>query len=201
LFALVACQGVGGSPQNQNQATIAVNPSRLTFPTVQLGSNSSLNASLSATGAAVTVSSAQSDSSEFTVAGISLPATIPAGQSLPFTVTFTPTVAGNATATMTFISNASNSPLDQPLSGMGQAPTHWVGLIWDAAPEAVSYNIYRKRKSDPLYSQIDSANLPTSYTDNDVSAGQTYDYVVTAVNTLNQESAYSSPAQVAVPSP
>jgi TolB protein len=41
----------------------------------------------------------------------------------------------------------------------------------------------------------------TTYTDTTAQAGQTYYYVSTAVNSSDQESAYSNEAQAVVPSP
>jgi TolB protein len=41
----------------------------------------------------------------------------------------------------------------------------------------------------------------TSYTDNAVQAGQTYYYVVTAIDGSGNESAYSTEASATIPSP
>jgi Abnormal spindle-like microcephaly-assoc'd, ASPM-SPD-2-Hydin len=174
----------------------------LSFGKVTVGSSSALNASLNATIASVTVSSASSSSSEFVLSGISFPATIAAGQSEPITVTFTPNAQGTATATLTFMSDASNGPTVLSLTGSGKAPPpHWADLTWDAASGAVSYNVYRKLLTDESYTQINSGDPTAAYTDNNVTAGATYDYVVTALNAENQESGYSNVAQVTIPTP
>jgi fibronectin type 3 domain-containing protein len=55
--------------------------------------------------------------------------------------------------------------------------------------------------SGSSYTQIDSGDATTAYQDNNVTAGQTYDYVVTAVNSEGQESSYSNMVQVTIPSP
>jgi len=184
------------------QGQLSVSPATLNFGDVAVGSSSPLNGTLTATGASVTVSSASINSSEFALSGITLPKTIGAGQSTQFTVTFTPSVTGTANATLTFVSNASNSPTLQSLTGNGTPPaSHWVDLTWDASNGAVSYNVYRKLPTDQNYAQIDSSDANTAYTDNSVSAGQTYDYVVTAVDANNIESGYSNMAEVLVPSP
>jgi fibronectin type 3 domain-containing protein len=130
------------------------------------------------------------------LSGITLPITISAGQSVPFTVTFTPNAPGTASGTLTFSSNASSSPTVQTLSGTGQP---WVGLSWQASNGAVSYNVYRKLTTDQNYTQINSGDGATTYTDNNVSAGTTYNYVVTAVNSESQESSYSNMAPATVP--
>jgi hypothetical protein len=177
---------------------VSISPASLGFGTVNVGSSSSLSASLSATGADVTVSSVTSSSGEFSLSGISLPVTIPAGQSAPFTVTFTPNTAGTASANLTFLSDASNSAA-LPLTGTGQAQSHWVGLSWNPSSDAVSYNVYRKASTDQNYTQIGSGDGSTSYTDNGVTSGVTYEYAVTGVNAENQESGYSNIAQAVIP--
>jgi Abnormal spindle-like microcephaly-assoc'd, ASPM-SPD-2-Hydin len=81
-------------------------------------SNSSVTLPLSGTGTAVTsgtlavspaaggssvaVSAVSSNNSAFSVGGLSLPVTIPAGNSAAFTVTFSPQTTGTVTAALTF---------------------------------------------------------------------------------------------------
>jgi len=187
---------IGLSGTGTATAQLSLSQTVLSFGTISDGSSSSLSASLSATGAAVTVLSATSSNGEFVLSGITLPVTIPAGQSVPFTLTFTPNTAGSASGSLTFMSNASNSSVVESLSGTGQP---WVGLSWQASSGAVSYNVYRKLSTDQNYTQINSGDNATTYSDNSVMAGTTYDYVVTAVNSENQESSYSTMAQAAIP--
>jgi hypothetical protein len=193
----IALSGTGTS-----QGQLSVLPTTLSFGTVTVGASASLNGSLTATGSSVTVSSASSSSGEFVLSGITLPATIAAGQSAPFTVTFTPNASGASSATLTFTSTASNSPTTEALTGTGQAAAqHYVDLTWNASTGAVTYNVYRMLSSGSSYTQIDSGDATTAYQDNNVTAGQTYDYVVTAVNSEGQESSYSNMVQVTIPSP
>ncbi len=124
--------------------TLAVSPTSLSFGNVVVGSSSPLSGNLIASGASVTVASASLNSNEFVLSGISLPATLTAGQSVPFTVTFTPQSSGATSASLSFSSNASNSPAVQSMTGTGTAATqHTVDLTWDASAGAVGYNIYR----------------------------------------------------------
>ena len=200
LLALTACQGL--APANNNASTtLSISPASLSFGTANVGASATLSASLMATGGTITVSSATSSSGEFTLSGITLPATISTGQSAPFTVTFTPNAAGAASANLIFLSNASNPSAAQPLNGTGQAQaqSHSVGLSWNPSNGAVSYNVYRKASTDPNYTQIDSGEGETSYTDNSVSLGVTYDYAVTAVSAEDQESGYSNIAEAVIP--
>jgi hypothetical protein len=183
--------------------TLAVSPTSLSFGSVTVGSNASLNGSLTASGASVTVASASLNNNEFALSGISLPATIPAGQSAPFTVTFTPQTSGATSASLSFSSNASNSPAVQTMTGTGTAATqHTVDLTWNASSGAVGYNIYRGTVSGGPYTMINtSLDSTTAYTDSTVVSGQTYYYVATAVNSESEESGYSNLAQAAIPSP
>jgi hypothetical protein len=180
---------------------LAVSPTSLSFGNVVVGSNSSLNGSLNASGASVTITSASLNNSEFVLSGISLPATLTAGQSTPFTVTFTPQTSGATSASLSFSSNASNSPAVQTMTGTGTAATqHTVDLTWNASTSAVGYNIYRSTVSGGPYTMINtSLDSTTAYTDSTVVSGQTYYYVATAVNASSEESGYSNQATAVIP--
>ena len=180
---------------------LAVTPWSLALGNVVVGTNATLPATLSATGASVTVTSANVSSSEFTLSGLSFPVTIPAGNNVQFTVAFTPQSTGTASGIVSFASNGSNSPV-LSLSGTGTPPPiHSVALSWTASTSSniIGYNIYRGTASAGPYAQVNSSLCAsTTYTDNSVVDGQTYYYVTTAVNSNNQESAYSTPPQQAV---
>ena len=194
----VALSGTGTAA-----GTLAVSPTSLSFGNVTVGSSSALSGSLTASGAAVTVASASLSNGEFVLSGISLPATIPVGQSASFAVTFTPQASGAASASLSFSSNASNSPTVQTMTGTGTAATqHTVDLTWNASTDAVGYNIYRGTKSGGPYTMINSSlDSTTTYTDSTVVSGQTYYYVATAVNSESQQSGYSNQATALIPDP
>lgn len=80
---------------------------------------------------------------------------------------------------------------------------HTVSLSWKASSSTVAgYNIYRSSTSGGPYTRINSTlDNGTTFTDNNVQAGQTYFYVATAVNSSNTESGYSNQAEAIVPSP
>jgi len=182
---------------------LAVSPASLSFGNVVDGSSSALNGSLTASGGSVTVASASLNDGEFVFSGVSLPVTIPAGQSTSFTVTFAPQASGATSASLSFSSNASNSPTVQTMTGTGTAAAqHVVDLTWTASPSAVGYNIYRGTASGGPYTMINTSPDSTiSYTDSAVVSGQTYYYVTTAVNSESEESGYSNQAQAAIPTP
>jgi hypothetical protein len=194
---------LSGSETAVGQFNVA--PATLNFGSVRAGSRASLKGILSATRSPVTVSSITTTSAEFAVSGISMPLTVAAGQSVPFTVTFSPQSSGAAAARLAFLSNAGNSLATESLTGSGVATVpHSVTLSWAASSSAgvVGYNVYRSTVSGRSYARITSSpdgNL--SYTDSTVSAGQSYFYVVTAVDRTGAESTYSNQAQAVVPTP
>jgi hypothetical protein len=184
--------------------TLAVTPTSLNFGSVVVGSSGNQTATLNASGANVTVSSASLSDPEFTLSGLSFPFTIAAGQGASFTVTFKPSATGSASGTASFASNASNSPTVLSLTGTGTAPpTHSVDLSWTASISVVAgYNVYRSNTSGGSYSKINSAlDANTVYTDSTVLGGQTYYYVTTAVDGSGSESGFSNQAQATIPTP
>ncbi len=195
-------QLTGTSGSTQASAQLAISPTALSFGSVTVGSSATLPATLTASNAAVTISSDQSTSSEFTIHGLTLPATLAAGKSLAVTIQFSPTASGTASAKAGFISNAGNTPAVTQVTGTGVAQTsHSVDLSWDAATGSpVGYNVYRGAAEAGPFSQINSAlNSSTTFTDSSVVAGATYYYVAAAINAKGQESAYSNVAQAVIP--
>src|SRR6202162_4610678 len=182
---------------------LGVSPATLNFGNVTVGSSASLEATLTASNAAVTISSDGSTSSEFLLA-LNLPVTIPAGQSIQVTVQFKPNASGTASGKAGFISNASDSPTVELLTGTGVAPlSHYVDLSWDSGGgQLVGYNVYRGTVQRGPYQKINIAlDSPTNYTDSTVVSGTTYYYVTTEVNAQGQESGYSNVVKAVIPSP
>jgi hypothetical protein len=176
----------------------------LNFGNVTVGSSASLQVTLTASNAAVIISSDQSLSSEFEILGLNLPATIPAGQSIPVTFQFTPNDSGTASAKAGFISNAADSPTVEQLTGTGVAQaSHNVYLSWDPGNgNPVGYNVYRGNAQAGPFQEINTAlDASTNYTDYTVVSGATYYYVTTEVNAQGQESAYSNKVQAVIPNP
>jgi|GEM_PF-283760 len=87
-----------------------------------------------------------------------------------------------------------------PLVPTGLTPTagnSTVGLDWNDNSEGdlAGYNIYRSTTSGSGYTQLNGSLLTSSnYTDNSVTNGTTYYYVVTATDTNSNESDYSGEA-------
>jgi len=89
------------------------------------------------------------------------------------------------------------------LTGAGSAVQHSVTVAWDeASPAPSGYNVYRGTQSGGPYSKLNSAPLTVlTFTDNTVSSGTTYFYVVTSVAPDGSESGFSSQVTAVVPNP
>jgi predicted phage tail protein len=168
-----------------------------------VGTSKSLTATLSASGSSVKISSATSNSAEFSLAEISLPLIVAAGQHKSITLRFTPQSSGVASGRISFNSTAANSPTLESLNGTGIANgKHHVSLVWrpSASSKVAGYNVYRGAKSGGPYVRLNSAlDSTTSFTDSSVQAGSTYYYVTAAVNKSGKESHYSNQVQVVIP--
>ena len=196
--------GTGASSAGQ----LSVSPASMGIGSVVVGASGTASGSLSASGADVTVTAADTNNSAFSVSGLSLPLTIPAGQSIPFTVTFSPQASGAASGTLTFNSSAKPSTNTEALTGNGMpAPTYSVNLSWNASTSTniSGYNVYRALYGGSCgsFGKINAVlNTSTLYTDNVVVDGKSYCYATTAVNTSSQESGYSNVvSNIQIPAP
>jgi hypothetical protein len=196
--------GTGASSAGQ----LSVSPASMGVGSVVVGASRTASGSLSASGADVTVTAADTNNSAFSVSGLSLPLTIPAGQSIPFTVTFSPQASGAASGTLTFNSSAQPSTNTEALTGNGMpAPTYSVNLSWNASTSTniSGYNVYRALYGGSCgsFGKINAVlNTSTLYTDNVVVDGKSYCYATTAVNTSSQESGYSNVvSNIQIPAP
>jgi len=202
---LTACGGgtVASKTGTGNVATLSASPSNIGFGNVTIGNSSSLPGTLTAGASAMTVSSASWNGQGYSVNGISFPVTLTAGQSVHYTVTFAPQASGAASGSISFISDASNSPTMQTLTGTGtQSVSHSVDLAWDPSPSlVVGYNIYRGTTSGgPYPSKLNSSPQPTtSFVDNTVLPGTTYYYVATSLDANFVESSYSNQLKMVIP--
>jgi len=204
LVALVGCQGVTSASQANNATAgqLAVSPATISFGNVAVGSDSIKQGTLTAVSSDIKVTSAAWSGQGYSVSGITFPVTIPSGQNIAFTVTFAPESAGNAPGSITFNSDATDSAAAATFTGSGtQGSQHSVALSWNASSsQVIGYNVYRRIGSSGSYTRLNpSINTVTSYTDDAIQSGQTYDYVTTAVDSNNVESAYSNEATASIP--
>lgn len=184
--------------------TLSASPTSLNFGSVNVGDFLSLPVTITNTGTSpVTVSSITIAGSEFSLSPVSTPFTLQHMGSKQLTVTFSPTVAGAASGTVTVNSNASDPQLNIPLSGTGISNIqHSVTLTWTAStsPGIAGYNAFRSTTSGGPYTQVNSSLITvTNYLDQNVTSGTTYYYVTTAVNNQGTQSSYSNEAAATVP--
>ena len=114
----------------------------------------------------------------------------------------TATLAGTGVCNKDVVDRVKTAALGGPCV-TGQGP-HSVSLSWLASTSTnvSGYNVYRSTTSGGPYTKLNSSLLSTTaYTDINIDAGDTYYYIATAVNSSNQESAYSNQATAVVPTP
>ena len=178
------------------------NAASLSFGNVTLGTSSSLSATLTNNGNTnVTISGVSATGAGFAVNGVAPNTVLAAGQSAALNATFAPAVVGNASGTITVASDASNA-VTLSLSGSGvQVSVHSVALTWDpSTSDVVGYFVYRQPATGGSFTKLNTAPVvPTQFTDSNVQDGQSYTYVVTAIDADNNESDYSAPALASIP--
>ena len=112
--ASVALSGTGV------QGQLTANPGSVNFGSVATGSTGTQTIQLTNSGtASVTVNSATTTGTGFSITGLTTPVTLAAGQSASFTAQFAPTAAGAASGSISIANNGPNSPLTIALSGTG----------------------------------------------------------------------------------
>jgi hypothetical protein len=190
--------GVGGTGVAASKPQLTIAPTTLSFGNVAAGTTETLTLGLNTSAGSITISSASSSSSQFAMPGTKFPLTVTAGKETSINVTFTPANDGEKSGTLTFVSNAANSPASEALTGNGTAP--YVTLSWIASESATGYNVYRGTSETGTYTKINSSlDKDTSYTDKTIVEGSTYYYATTAVNSSGKESIYSTRVKVVVP--
>jgi hypothetical protein len=207
LIATAGCAGLGGQspPPPSANGQLGATPGSVDFGSVGVGVSSTQTVTFSNAGSSsLTISRAAVSGAGFTMAGQTFPFTLSAGRSSSVNVQFAPTVTGSRTGSVSVVSNATNSPTTIALSGTGvQLIVHSAALSWTASTSVVTgYNVYRGTVSGGPYTLMNAPLvILTNYTDNTVLSGQTYFYVVTAVDANNVESAYSTEVSAIIPFP
>ena len=205
---LTGCGGASPTVTGGSTSPMAnISPSSLTFGNEPVDTTSSSqvvtpnntgSAALNITSIAFT----GTDPADFTEVNTCIPS-VAAGGTCTIAISFTPTVSGARTASLSITDNASGSPQSVSLSGAG---THDVILTWTASPTSgvVGYNVYRGTNSGgESATPINSAPINgTTYADENVTAGTEYYYVVMAVASNDSTlSAASNEASATVPTP
>ncbi len=183
-------------------AQLAVNSTSLNFGNVPLDTTSApQNVTLSNSGASsVTISSISTSTSAFNASGVPAGLVVTPGQTVPLSVTFTPSGPGPETGAISVGTNVASVSIT--VSGT----SHEVALAWTASttPGITGYNVYRATVPGAFVKPLNSSPIPASTTqfiDTSVQSGQTYYYVVTAVNSLALESNPSNQTLGNIPTP
>jgi fibronectin type 3 domain-containing protein len=126
--------------------------------------------------------------------------TLAPNQSETVTVNFNPKSKVSLAGTLTVSSNAPTVEISLDGTGM-QGGGHSVSLAWTpSASPVIGYFIYRRTGTSGSFSRLDSSiDSSTSFTDNNVTDGATYFYVVTAVSAGDVESQFSPEVSVTIP--
>lgn len=193
---MISLGGFGTSPTPM----LSSNPASVTFGDVAAGQSTSSSVTVTNTGSStVTITQVTGPGTPYTVSGITANQTIGAEQSATLNVKFSPTTTGSFTSNATITSTATNSPMTIAVAG----GSHSVSLSWTASTSTVvGYNVYRTTVSGGPYTLVNPSLVAgTTYTDLGIASGQTYYYVVTAVNSSGSESVYSNQASASVPTP
>jgi hypothetical protein len=174
------------------------------FGNVTLGSPATQTVMLMSTGTVpVTVNGASVSGPGFSASGVTQPVTLNPGDQATLNVQFDPTVAGASTGSVAVSTNCSMGAMAISVSGTGMTPANEISLSWDAPSNPTEaptgYNVYREASTDTAYTLLNSiSNGATAYVDTAVVSGTTYNYYVTSIDGLGNESAPSNPTTVSV---
>src|SRR5579864_1030737 len=124
LTIMVGCQGFSSKSAITQPVggTLSLSTGTLDFGSVTAGTSKTLTMTATNTGTAnITVSSASISSQYFSLSAPTLPVAVLAGQSIPVSFVFSPNTAGTFNATVSVVSNATNTPATFSLTGTGVA--------------------------------------------------------------------------------
>ncbi len=193
---------------------LQVTPTSINFGNENLQSTATQNVTLQNTGDVnVTINGVAAVGSGFGYSGLSPGLSLSPNQQVTFQVWFRPQTSGGALGTVSILSanltspetvsltgdGVSSSPTPSPTPTPASLPT--VQLTWNASPSVVvGYRVYRSTTSGNFYSPLFSTPLDAlTFDDSTVTSGETYYYVVTAVDANGVESLYSNQATASVP--
>jgi hypothetical protein len=183
---------------------LTVSASNLSFGNVNVGTSSSQSVRFTNSGNSnITIASVIFSGAGFNVSGLSYGFILGPTQTATLNVTFAPAATGSVTGSVTITSDAANSPVSVGLSGMGVQPvTHSATLSWIASstPGVTGYNVYRATTSGGYTTPSNPTPISgPQFTDPTVQPGQTYYYVVNAIDAAGVESPYSNEVSGTIP--
>src|SRR5581483_7230831 len=182
---------------------LTVSTASIAFGDVTVGTVSTQSLQLTSTGTApVTISALTVVGAEFSASGLTLPATLPPSTSASLSVAFTPPATGQASGSLTVVSNASVSPV-QSVSLTAVAAASQVAVTWQAptnqSDPVIGYVVFRAPSGSSFYSAISGTLTGTSFTDAAVTRGASYNYIVESVDANGVYSLPSNTATVTIP--
>jgi len=201
--ASVPLQGTGQASTTQLQFS----PTSVNFGTVTVSTKSSQSATLKNTGnVSITLNNVTVTGSGFGVSNLASGLALSPQQQTSFQVSFDPASAGAVTGSLSVTGSGLSAALKMSLSGTGQAASsnsHSVALSWGASTSSVvGYYVFRGGTSGGPYSQVNSSAVTSlGYTDSSVTAGATYYYVVTSMDSSGVQSVYSNQVSATIPTP
>ncbi|MGC0779244.1 MAG: choice-of-anchor D domain-containing protein [Candidatus Acidiferrum sp.] len=193
---------------------LQVAPTSISFGNENLQSTATKNVTLQNTGDVnITINGVTASGSGFGYSSLSPGFSLSPNQQVTFQVWFRPQTIGAASGTVSILSANLTSPETVSLTGDGVSSTpapppppppatqHTVHLTWNPSSSVVAgYRVYRSTISGTSYSPLFSTPLDAfSFDDSSVTNGNTYYYVVTAVDDNGLESLYSNQATANVP--
>ncbi len=206
---------------NQKTERLIFTQPNLGFGSVNAGEQKAQTVTMTNAGnSEITLVQAIEQGTDFTLTGLDFPLSLASGESFTFTVVFAPRAPGQSNGSISFVSTRNDVSSQIHMTGratVSEAKTlvreslnsvgitahgYSVDLTWHASTSkhVIGYNIYRGPKAGGPYRKINSALVTaTVYTDNSVVDGKTYYYATTAVNSDDQESAYSKQAWAKIP--
>ena len=203
LAAVLYQSGCSGATAAAGQFN--VNASSANLGNVVLGDSKTVMLTFTnSTNSAVTITSISISGPGFTLSGIAIGTILNPGDIAALSATFTPAATGTETGSITVTSNAQNSSITIALQATGVAGgDHSATVSWNGSTSPVTgYFVYRSPSSGGPYTPLIAApDTSLTYTDSVVIAGQTYYYVVTAVNSDNVQSSYSNEVAATIPTP
>lgn len=204
----VALSGTGEKASPALQAA----PASINFGTRATSSSNFQTVNLKNTGnVALKIQSLSLSNSAFSVSGVSPGVSLAPDQKLSFQVWFRPTTSGSWSTSVSVFASSLSSPVKLTLSGAAtsnstaQTPSnaalHSVALDWNATASSVAgYHVYRGQFSGGPYNRVDDSLITSvNYSDFAVQSGIRYFYVVTAVESDGDESAFSNEVSAEIP--
>ena len=132
LIAILLVSCAGGAPTGQSpflaftadesDGRVNVSPSTVDFGVIRVGAKAAQLVTLTNSDSGrATVDQVETTGSDFQISGLSVPLVLEGGQSAAFLVTFSPSIVGSVSGSISLSGSASNSPTLLTLAGQGNS--------------------------------------------------------------------------------